>query len=113
MEGLGSLLLFAALFYFMMRFGCGAHMVHGHGHGGGHGPRGSASAGEAATLGHGASAKDPVCGMDVEPGQGYTKMREGRAYRLCSRACLDQFDANPARYLSLSHASQSSNGGVS
>ena len=36
MEGLGSLLLFAALFYFMMRFGCGAHMVHGHG-GGGHG----------------------------------------------------------------------------
>jgi len=34
MEGLGSLLLFAALFYFMMRFGCGAHMVHGHGRGG-------------------------------------------------------------------------------
>ena len=33
MEGLGSLLLFAALFYFMMRFGCGAHMVHGHGGG--------------------------------------------------------------------------------
>jgi hypothetical protein len=28
MEGLFSLLLFAALFYFMMRFGCGAHMVH-------------------------------------------------------------------------------------
>ena len=34
MEGLGTLLLFAALFYFMMRFGCGAHMVHGHGGGG-------------------------------------------------------------------------------
>lgn len=33
MEGLGSLLIFAALFYFMMRFGCGAHMVHGHGGG--------------------------------------------------------------------------------
>ena len=31
MSGLGSLLLFAAFFYFMMRFGCGAHMVHGHG----------------------------------------------------------------------------------
>ena len=29
MEGLFSLLLFAALFYFMMRFGCGAHAVHG------------------------------------------------------------------------------------
>lgn len=31
MEGLLSLLLFAGLFYFMMRCGCGAHMVHGHG----------------------------------------------------------------------------------
>ena len=30
MEGLVSLLLFAAFFYFMMRFGCGAHMGHGH-----------------------------------------------------------------------------------
>ena len=37
MQGLFSLLMFAAFFYFMMRFGCGAHMVHGHGgHGGGH-----------------------------------------------------------------------------
>lgn len=30
MEGLLSLLLFAGFFYFMMRFGCGAHLVHGH-----------------------------------------------------------------------------------
>lgn len=33
MEGLLTLLFYAALFYLMMRFGCGAHMVHGHGHG--------------------------------------------------------------------------------
>ena len=31
MESLWSLLLFAAVFFFMMRFGCGAHMNHGHG----------------------------------------------------------------------------------
>jgi hypothetical protein len=31
MEGLLTPLLFAALFSFMMRFGCGAHAVHGHG----------------------------------------------------------------------------------
>jgi len=37
MEGLFSLLLFAGFFYFMMRFGCGAHMVHGHGRHAGHG----------------------------------------------------------------------------
>jgi len=54
MEGLFSLLLFAALFYFMMRFGCGAHMVHGHG---GHG-------GQREHTGHqeGPRAIDPVCG---------------------------------------------------
>lgn len=33
MEGLLSLLLFAALFFLMMRFGCGSHIVYG-GHGG-------------------------------------------------------------------------------
>ncbi len=49
MEGLLSLLLFAAFFYFMMRFGCGAHMVHGHGSGHqdytGHGGHGSSGRG--------------------------------------------------------------------
>ena len=98
MEGLGSLLLFAALFYFMMRVGCGAHMVHGHGSGGGgeHAGHGGRAGGN-----EGPSAKDPVCGMDVAPGQGYTKMHGGREYRLCSRACLDKFDASPDQYASL------------
>ena len=33
MEGLLSLLIFAGLFFLMMRFGCGSHMAHGgHGH---------------------------------------------------------------------------------
>ena len=98
MEGLGSLLLFAALFYFMMRFGCGAHMVHGHGGGGGHGEH-SGHAGHGGRV-QGESARDPVCGMDVAPGQGYTKTYAGREYRLCSRACLDKFEANPGQYAS-------------
>ncbi len=97
MEGLGSLLLFAAFFYFMMRFGCGQHMVHGHGGGhGGHAGHGSHS--EQGGREQGAIARDPVCGMDVAPGQGYAKMHQGREYRLCSRACLDKFDANPDQY---------------
>ena len=88
MEGLLSLLLFAAFFYFMMRFGCGAHMVHGHGGHGGHGRSGTLEGG----------AIDAVCGMSVEPGKGYAKMHEGRQYRFCSRQCLDQFEAAPQRY---------------
>jgi YHS domain-containing protein len=81
-----SLLLVAGFFYFMMRFGCGAHMVHGGGHGG-----------------HptGASARDPVCGMDVAPDQGYSKTHAGREYRLCSRPCLDKFEASPDRYVTV------------
>ncbi len=89
MQGLFSLLLFAAFFYFMMRFGCGAHMVHGHGGHGGHDGNGSPEG----------NTKDPVCGMDVAPGAGYAKMHQGREYRFCSEKCLDQFDAEPQRYV--------------
>jgi YHS domain-containing protein len=83
MEGLGSLLLFALFFYFMMRFGCGAHMTHGsHSHSSNQ-PR----------------HKDPVCGMDVDMDKGYGKMYQGQLYRFCSRNCLDKFDENPEQYL--------------
>lgn len=89
MDRLISLLLFAAFFYFMMRFGCGAHMVHGsHGGHDGHGEMGREEG----------SAKDPVCGMPVAPGNGYAKNHEGRVLRFCSKQCLDKFDAEPGRY---------------
>jgi YHS domain-containing protein len=87
MRGLLSLLVYAGLFYLMMRFGCGAHMVHGHGGEGGH-------------RGQGGSAKDPVCGMSVGPGQGYIRNYEGRALHFCSRRCLDKFEAEPQHYVS-------------
>lgn len=88
MDRIISFLLFAALFYFMMRFGCGSHAVHGHhrhreGHGNG---------------GLGSSAKDPVCGMEVAAGGGYSEVYEGREYRFCSRKCLDKFDASPQQF---------------
>ena len=102
MEGLLTLLLFAGLFYLIMRFGCGAHAVHGHGggvsghagHGGSDGDVGPGARHEVA------GATDPVCGMEVGPGQGYTVTHAGREYRLCSRACLDKFEANPGQYTS-------------
>lgn len=82
MGGLLWLLIFAGLFYVMMRFGCGAHMVHGHEHGGDRG-----------------EARDPVCGKNVPADRGYMKMHEGIRYRFCSRQCLDRFEAEPDRYL--------------
>lgn len=87
MEGLLWLLGFALLFYFMMRYGCGAHMVHGHHES--HGDR--AAAGD---------DKDPVCGMRVSADRGYTKVHEGRRYAFCSKACLEKFEADAGRYAS-------------
>jgi YHS domain-containing protein len=89
MDGLLSLLLFRRVVHFMMRFGCGAHMVHGHGKHAGHEHGGEARA---------STDRDPVCGMEVKPDQGYTKVYHGQSYRFCSRACLDKFEATPQQY---------------
>jgi YHS domain-containing protein len=77
----------------MMRFGCGSHMVHGHHH---H---------EHGATGPAGSSRDPVCGMEVEGGRGYSEIFEGKQYRFCSRTCLDKFDAEPQRYLQSERAS--------
>jgi YHS domain-containing protein len=84
MNGLIWLLLFGVFFYLMMRFGCGAHMTHGHG---GH-----------AQHGDGKKDIDPVCGMEVNRDQGYGKVHDGQHYRFCSRKCLDKFEADPSQY---------------
>lgn len=84
MEGLIWLLVIAGLFYFMMRFGCGAHMLHG-----GHGGRGETETG----------GKDPVCGMPVAADKGYTKSHAGARYWFCTRNCLEKFEAEPRKYL--------------
>jgi len=86
MDGLLSFLIFAGLFYYMMRYGCGAHMVHGHG---------------SHDQSHEDNVKhiDPVCDMEVEVEQGYGKMYHDSLYRFCSRSCLDKFDADPEHYL--------------
>jgi YHS domain-containing protein len=99
MNGLLWLLVLAGFFYFMMRWGCGAHAVHGHGGGGGHEGHGPAG-GEPGHGEHGApgSLKDPVCGMSVDANAEYRSTYNGREYRFCSARCREQFDAEPARY---------------
>lgn len=90
MDGLLWLLIFGLFFFLMMRFGCGAHIMHGgHGSDGGHGV-GSGPQGP---------GKDPVCGMDVAADKGYSKSWSGTTYRFCSRDCLDKFEAAPAKFV--------------
>ena len=101
MDGLISLLLFAGFFYLMMRFGCGAHMVHGgHGKHGKHGGQGGTDV----------KHVDPVCGMQVDPQEGYGKMYGGELYRFCSRKCLDQFEDEPDKFLQKVEAEKAGGG---
>jgi len=83
-----SFLIFAGFFYFMMRYGCGAHMIHGH-KGGQH----DHDSNEA--LKH----MDLVCGMEVDAEKGYGLMHKGVLHRFCSRKCLDKFEKEPDHYL--------------
>lgn len=85
MDGWLGILVFGALFFLMMRFGCGAHMMRGHGKeaGGGPSPEGG---------------RDPVCGMTVAAGQGYRKLHAGMSHSFCSKECLERFEAEPDRY---------------
>ena len=83
MEGLFTLLLYAGLFYFLMRFGCGAHMTHGH-----HKKKVTP-----------VPIIDPVCGIKVDDEQGYGKLQNEHLYRFCSKECLDEFDKDPDKYI--------------
>lgn len=87
MEGLGSFLLFAVVFYLMMRYGCGAHMMHG-----GHEGHGKATDIDKKHI-------DPVCDMEVKADQGYGRMYQATLYRFCSKRCLDKFDETPEEFL--------------
>jgi len=75
-----TFIVFAGLFYMMMRHGCGAHAIHGKS--------------EKSDVDH----TDPVCGMKVGQTSGYGMMYQDHLYRFCSRDCLDRFDSDPAYY---------------
>jgi Cu+-exporting ATPase len=43
---------------------------------------------------------DPVCGMDVDPGDAAGSYDyEGKTYFFCNQRCLERFQAHPAKYL--------------
>lgn len=85
---------FAAVFFVMMRFGCGSHAMHG---------AGQPAAGPPADppfdpLGQEQPKIDPVCKMVVQPYTGVSAYREGTLYRFCSVRCLETFQEYPAAY---------------
>lgn len=95
------LLAIGGLFYWMMRKGgCGGHG--GHAHGGGHQYGGHGTSEGTAGPSHdaqGATVRDPVCGMQVDPDRA-AGMRTvaGRAFHFCSAECVAKFDRDPEGY---------------
>jgi YHS domain-containing protein len=88
-----SILIYAGLFYIMLRYGsCG--MSHGS-----HSRR-DAGNGDPSHGTHGGAitANDPVCGMSVDPDGGYSRKYHGSDYWFCSRNCLDRFESDPDQY---------------
>ena len=44
-------------------------------------------------------AKDPVCGMQVDPTKAAaTSGHQGQTYVFCSAVCKQKFDSNPRQY---------------
>jgi YHS domain-containing protein len=97
MEAVVYFLLWAGLFFLVMRFGCGAHVMgHGHKH-----HRSSADRTMPVSDGGFASPEkdiDPVCGMEVEAARAKSSLFGGRAYYFCSASCREKFEANPRAF---------------
>lgn len=89
LKSLLPLLAWGALFFLMMRYGCGAHVMGGHGHSG---RRGGTSDAE---------MRDPVCGMPIKAdASSAAAVHDGKTYYFCSRSCRDKFEIDPQHYLS-------------
>lgn len=85
-------LIFGALFFLMMRGGCGSH-VSGHRHHGGHAGRGAGS------WTPPEKETDPVCGMTVETKLAKSTVHDGTVHYFCSQQCREKFEASPASYM--------------
>ena len=44
-------------------------------------------------------AKDPVCGMEVDPKTSLSGERGGKTYYFCSATCKKEFDKDPQKYI--------------
>lgn len=96
MESIIWFLIIGVLFFFMMRFGCGAHMG-GMGHGGGHEGHMGMGGGEPGPQA--AKVKDPVCGMEIDRDQAFGMIRKGgKQIYFCSENCQNKFNAEPNKY---------------
>ncbi len=86
----------AGLFFVMMRFGCGAHIMgHGHHHAAAV-PDPAPETGVKPPVPE--RVTDPVCGMNVQTSVAKTAAYRGHIYYFCSQKCRDKFESAPESY---------------
>ena len=100
MEALVYFILWAGLFFLMMRFGCGGHIL-GHGHGIKAEKQDQQSGETPSQLQWSAPETDidPVCMKTVQTASARPTVHDGQVYYFCSRDCRDRFEAAPHTYL--------------
>jgi YHS domain-containing protein len=90
-------LFLAGLFFVMMRYGCGSHIMgHSHHKTASEPDHGSGTSVPFAPLGH---VTDPVCHTDIQTSAAKTSMYHGEIYYFCSQKCREQFEASPPQYV--------------
>ena len=99
MQTLAYFLIWGAFIFFMMRFGCGAHVM-GHGHHHAKGNSGTLPSAGAAGWAPPAKDIDPVCGMTIETAGSKSTVQNGHIYYFCSQECREKFEASPKSYTS-------------
>jgi YHS domain-containing protein len=92
MSALIWFVVWAALIFLMMRFGCGAHVM-GRRHGG-------TKRGEPGDVRWAPpdTDTDPVCGKTVSTASAKSNVFGGLVYYFCSRECREVFEAAPHLY---------------
>lgn len=97
-------LIWAGLFFLMMRYGCGAHIMgHDHHHSSSRRDQGTGKSGDNGKVV--AQANDPVCGTMVQTSKAKTAAHLGQIYYFCSETCRHKFQVAPDTYLKTGNGS--------
>ncbi len=102
MEALVYFLVWGALLFVMMRFGCGAHVMGNTRH------STNSHKSEDGSLRWIApdTDTDPVCGKTVRTENAKSSVHDGSVFYFCSRECREHFEAAPHLYVGKSSETQ-------
>lgn len=99
MEQLFYFIVWAAMIFLMMRFGCGSHIMGRRRGPGNTTGQGDGNDGAALRWVPPKTETDPVCGKSVATETAKSSVHDGAVYYFCSRECREVFEAAPDIYL--------------